>query len=101
MSDFILKFFHGRLNPPYKTLREHRKANEREQTADELMQKLLGQLTKEQKSLFLDFVDAKDAVWYNDEKESFILGFRLGAKFAQDAFRIEDDAIEDLFVFEY
>ncbi len=101
MSDFILNFFRGRLNPPYKTLLEHRKANKQEQIADELMQKLIEQLTKEQRRLLLDFVDARDAVWYEDEEMSFALGFRLGAKFAQDTYRIEDDAIEDLFVFEY
>ena len=101
MSDFILNFFRGRLNPPYKTLLEHRKSNEQEQISEELMQKLIGQLTKEQIRLLLDFVNARDAVWYESEEESFMLGFRIGSKFAQDAFRIEDDAIEDLFVFEY
>ncbi len=65
------------------------------------MQKLLQELTEEQKGLLLDFVDARDAVWYESEEESFTLGFRIGSKFAQDAFRIEDGAIEDLFIFEY
>lgn len=101
MSDFILNFFRGRLNPPYKTLLEHRKSNEQEQIAEELFQKLMEQLTKEQRSLLLDYVNARDAVWYESEERSFTFGFRLGAKFAQDAFRIEDDAIEDLFMFEY
>ena len=101
MNNFILTFFRGRLNPPQKTLRERRKAGEQERITDELMQKLLQQLADEQKDLFLDFVDAMGAVWFENEEESFVLGFRLGAKFAQDTFRIEDDAIEDLFVFEY
>ena len=101
MNDFILTFFRGRLNPPQKTLREHRKANEQERIADELMEKLLRQLPDEQKGLFLNFVDTFASVWFENEEESFVLGFRLGAKFAQDTFRIDDDAIEDLFMFEY
>ena len=67
---FSLNFFRGKLNPPYKTLQEHRNANEQERVADELMQKLIEQLTKEQKKLLLDFVNARDAVWYEDEEES-------------------------------
>lgn len=59
------------------------------------------QLPDEQKGLFLNFVDTFASVWLENEEESFVLGFRLGAKFAQDTFRIDDDAIEDLFVFEY
>ena len=101
MNDFILTFFRGRLNPPQKTLRERRRSSEQERISSELMQKLLQELTEEQKGLLLDFVDARDAVWYESEEESFTLGFRIGSKFAQDAFRIEDGAIEDLFIFEY
>ena len=101
MSDFILNFFRGRLNPPYKTLQKHRKANRQEQISEELFQKLMEQLSKEQRGLLLDYVNARDAVWYESEEESFMLGFRIGSKFAQDAFRIEDGAIEDLFIFEY
>ena len=101
MNDFILTFFRGRLNPPQKTLREHRKANEQDRIADELMEKLVHQLTDENKELFLNVVDAFSSVWFENQEESFVLGFRLGAKFAQDTFQIDGDAIEDLFVFEY
>ena len=101
MSGFILKFFRGRLTPPYKTLQKRRKANEQEQMAEDLFQKLVEELSKEQRGLFLDYVNARDSVWYECEEQSFVLGFRIGAKLAQDAFRIEDEAIEDLFMFEY
>ena len=101
MSSFISKFYLGRINVPHKSLKGHRKSKEQDKIAEKNMELLLEQLNEEQKILFLDFIDAKNSVWHDNEKESFALGFRLGAKFSQDTFRVEDDDIEDLFVFEY
>ena len=101
MSGFISRFYSGHIKVPIHSISQHMEENEYERTAQEKRETLMGQLSKKQKKLFLNYIDAKGMVQEMSEEDSFILGFRLGAKFAQDAFQTDDGAFYDLCELEY
>ena len=53
-------------------------------------------LTDENKKMFLDYANAWGVVNSESTLDSFIMGFRLGAKFTYDAFIGTDTPFEDL-----
>ena len=101
MSGFISKFYSGYINTPAHSLKELRRTNEQTKITEEKEQQLMSRLTEEQQRLFLEYIDSKVLVQYINEEDSFTLGFRLGAKFAQDTFKIKEDAFYDISKFEY
>ena len=59
--------------------------------ADDLEEKLTEQLADENKTLFLRFCNAYAEFMGESELDTFITGFRLGARFMMDTF-LSDDA---------
>lgn len=57
---------------------------------------LTEKLTEENKSKFLDYVNAWGVVNGESNLDSFIMGFRLGANFTYDAFISTETPFEDL-----
>lgn len=101
MSGFISKFYLGHIKVPAHSISQHHKESEYEKIAQEKGDALLQQLSKKQRKLFINYIDAKGMVQEMKEEDSFILGFRLGAKFAQDAFQTDNGTFYDLYDCEY
>ena len=56
---------------------------------------LTDRLTGDKKKLFLTFVNASDIILGESELDSFIVGFRLGARLTLDTFVNSDTPYED------
>ena len=64
---------------------------------NDLEEKLTEQLAGENKSLFLRFCNAYAEFMGKSELDTFITGFRLGARFMMDTF-LSDDALFESFL---
>lgn len=56
---------------------------------------LTDRLTGDEKKAFLSFVNASDVILGESELDSFIVGFRLGAKLVFDTFVNNDTPYDD------
>ena len=91
MSGFIEDFYYGNIDPQARGVKRNshiQKQMELLSTNEEL---LTDKLTGTEKKLFLDFVNASSEVLGANSVDSFVLGFRLGARFMYDSF-LSDDA---------
>ena len=96
MSNFIEEFFYCNIDPQARTLKTNRKIRREMQTLSNNEDFLLKELSGEPQKQFLEYVDAWGIVNGESTLDSFITGFRLGARFAYDTFVSEDAPFEDL-----
>ena len=86
MSNIIEELFYGNLEPQELTTeltpRLKKKLSELVKKEDELTSKL----PKEEKELFSNYVSAYNEFSSISNSDSFISGFRFGARFAYDTF---------------
>ena len=86
MSDFIEEFYYGYIEPQEFTTELKPKVMK---CMNELAQKekhLMDTLTDEDKDLFSDYIDTYIRFLSICNTDSFIAGFRLGARFTYDTF---------------
>ena len=86
MSDFIEEFYYGNIEPQECTTELKPKVMK---CLNELAQKekyLMDTLTDDDKELFTDYVDTYIKFLSICNADSFITGFRLGARFTYDTF---------------
>ncbi len=86
MSKFIENFYYGNIEPQ-EGCSEHKTELKRKlsiltQTEEQLTSKL----TEEEKDLFLKYASQSSEFLCVSNADSFIAGFRLGAKFTYDTF---------------
>ena len=86
MANFIEEFFYGNLDPQARSTKQ----NKAVQKQMEIL------LDDENKKLFLYFANAWSVVNGESTLDSFIMGFRLGAKFTYDTFIGMDAPFDDL-----
>ncbi len=86
MSDFIEDFYYGNIEPQECTTELNsqlkKKLNQLAQTEEQLTSKF----TEEEKILFMKYASQSGEFLCISNADSFISGFRLGAKFAYDTF---------------
>ena len=86
MSKFIEDFYYGNIEPQesFSELKTElkRKLSILTQTEEQLTSKL----TEEEKALFMKYVSQSNDFLCASNTDSFIAGFRLGAKFTYDTF---------------
>ena len=86
MANFIEELYYGNIEPQ-NTKKKKSKAYSREmKVLTENEDSLLEKLPEEDKKLFLEYVDAWGIVNGESVADSFITGFRIGAKFVYDTF---------------
>jgi len=86
MSDFIEDFYYGNIEPQECTVKQNKTVQKQ---MDVLMLNedfLTEHLSGESKMKFLEFVNAWGVVNGESNLDSFITGFRLGARFTYDTF---------------
>lgn len=95
MAKFIEEFYYGNIDPQARST-ECNKAVQKEMTIlSDAEEYLTQKLTGEEKSKFLDFVNAWSVVNGESNLDSFIMGFRLGANFTYDTFLSSEAPFKD------
>ena len=96
MGKFIEEFYYGNLDPQARSTKQN-KAVQKQMEVLMLNEDFLTEnLSGESKKKFLDFVNAWGVVNGESNLDSFIMGFRLGANFAYDAFISTETPFVDL-----
>ena len=91
MTNFIEEFYYGNIDPQARSFEQNKKVQHDMQTLNESEDFLTDKLSGEEKKRFLQYVDAWASVNGESTLDSFITGFRLGARVMMDTF-LSDDA---------
>ena len=86
MSTFIEDFYYGNIEPQEVNSELTPKLKKKLSSLAEKEEQLTARLTGEEKELFLNYVSAYTEFSTISNSDSFISGFRLGAKFIYDTF---------------
>ncbi|MBQ8575245.1 MAG: hypothetical protein IJ447_04255 [Clostridia bacterium] len=86
MSNFIEELYYGNIEPQEVNSELTPKLKNKLSRLAEKEEQLTAKLTDEEKELFLSYVSAYTEFSTMGNADSFISGFRLGAKFIYDTF---------------
>ncbi len=86
MKNFIEELFYGNIDPQARGYTKDSNIRKISDKINDIEEQLTNELNKEEKALFLDFVNAHSELSAELNLDSFIVGFRLGAKFVYDTF---------------
>lgn len=96
MARFIEEFYYGNIDPQARSTKQNKTVQKEMAVLTKTEELLTNALTDELKKWFLDFANAWSVVNGESNLDSFIMGFRLGANFAYDAFISTETPFEDL-----
>lgn len=96
MASFIEEFFYGNIEPQARSTRQNKAVQKQMEILSTTEELLTAELSDENKKRFLDFANAWSFVNSESTLDSFITGFRLGAKFTYDTFVETDTPFEEL-----
>ena len=94
MANFLEELYYGNVDPQARGYRKGSYNFKVSQNINELEEKLTERLGGEDKALFLDFCNAYGELMGESSLDSFIVGFRLGAKMIFDTFCSNDAPFE-------
>ncbi len=86
MSNFIEELYYGNIEPQELSTELSGKLKKKLSKLAEKEEQLTARLTGEEKELFLNYVSAYSEFSSISNSDSFISGFRLGARFTYDTF---------------
>lgn len=95
MANFIEDLFYNNINPQARMVRKSSLQKQMEILAD-CEERLTSTLTGDDKKAFLAFINAVGEVQGESQLDSFIIGFRLEARFAFDTFADDKAPYSDL-----
>ena len=93
MVNFIEELYYGNIEPQNKKRKESRNYSREMKVLSENEDMLLEKLPLEDKKLFLEYVDAWGIVDGESVVDSFVTGFRLGARFTYDVFVLSENSL--------
>ncbi|MBQ5328629.1 MAG: hypothetical protein J6J15_05550 [Oscillospiraceae bacterium] len=93
MVNFIEELYYGNIEPQNKKRKESRNYSREMKVLYENEDVLLEKLPLEDKKLFLEYVDAWGIVDGKSVVDSFVTGFRLGARFTYDVFVLPENGM--------
>ena len=96
MTNFIEEFYYGNLDPQARSTKENKTVQKQMEILMLNEDFLTENLSGESKKKFLEFCNAWSVVNSESNLDSFIMGFRLGAKFTYDTFINENAPFQDL-----
>ena len=96
MARFIEEFYYGNIDPQARSIKHNKTVQKEMAVLTKTEEQLTNALQDEQKKWFLDFSNAWSIVNGESNLDSFIMGFRLRANFAYDAFISTETPFEDL-----
>lgn len=86
MSGFIEEFYYGNIDPQARSFEKNKSVQRSMQILSDNEEYLTKELEGESLQKFLDLVNAWSLVNGESNLDSFITGFRLGARFTMDTF---------------
>ena len=95
-GNIIEELYYGNVDPQDHGYHPKSPVKKASDSLNDLEEKLAAQLAGENKALFLRFCNAYAEFMGESELDTFITGFRLGARFMMDTF-LSDDALFESF----
>ena len=95
MKNFIKELYYGNIDPQARGFKNGSYLKKQMTILSESEAMLTDRLTGDEKKAFLSFVNASDVILGESELDSFIVGFRLGAKLIFDTFVNNDTPYDD------
>ena len=86
MANFIEELFYNDINPQARMVRNGSNLQKQLGVLSDYEEQLTSTLKDDERRLFLAFANAVSEVQAESQLDSFIIGFRLGAKFVFDTF---------------
>ena len=86
MANFIEELFYGNIDPQKRGYHKDHRIVKVSDHINELEDELTERLQGKAKDLFLGFCNAYDELMGAAELDAFVVGFRMGARFAADTF---------------
>ena len=86
MSDFIEELYYGNIEPQELNSELSSKLSKKLNALTKKEEHLTAKLTADDKELFLNYANTYNEFLSLSNSDSFISGFRLGAKFTYDTF---------------
>lgn len=86
MKNFIEELFYGNIDPQARGYTKDSNIRKISDKINDIEEQLTYKLNKDEKDLFLNFVNAHSELYAESSLDSFIVGFRLGARFVYDTF---------------
>lgn len=96
MSKFIEEFYYGNIDPQARSAKKNKIVQKEMAVLTKTEDLLTNSLKDDQKNWFFDFSNAWSIINAESNLDSFIMGFRLGAKFTYDTFVATDTPFEVL-----
>ena len=94
MRNFIEELYYGNIDPQARGYRPKSHAKKASDSLNDLEEKLTKRLDGEDKELFLRFCNAYAELMGECDLDTFMTGFRLGARFIMDTFLSDDAPLE-------
>lgn len=95
MKNFIKELYYGNIGPQARGFNNGSYLKKQMTILSENEALLTDRLTGDEKKWFLTFVNASNNILGQTELDSFIVGFRLGARLILDTFMNDDTPYED------
>lgn len=86
MSDFIEDFYYGNIEPQEISTELRTELKKKLDSLSRAEEQLTSRLTDEEKELFIKYANQSSEFLCVSNADSFIAGFRLGARFTYDTF---------------
>ena len=86
MSDFIEEFYYGNIEPQEISTTLSIELKRKLDSLSQAEEQLTSKLTDEEKELFIKYASQSSEFLCVSNADSFIAGFRLGARFTYDTF---------------
>jgi len=86
MSHFIEEFYYGNIEPQESITELKAEIKKKLDALSQTEEQLTSKLTEEEKGLFIKYASQSSEFLCVSNANSFIAGFRLGAKFTYDTF---------------
>lgn len=96
MKNFIEEFYYGNIEPQARSTKQNKAVQKQMKILMTNEDFLTTALSDKNKKQFLDYVNTWSIVNGESNLDSFIMGFRLGAKFMLDTFVTSEPPFEDL-----
>lgn len=97
MKNIITELYYGNIDPQARGFKKDSYLQKQMSILSKSEAELADKLDGEVKKAFLSFANASNAIFGESELDSFIVGFRLGARFIYDTF-VDNTALYEDFL---
>lgn len=96
MKNFIEELYYGNIDPQARGFTKNSRIKKAYDNITELEKHINEKFDVEEQEMFKNFVNTNSEITAESELDTFILGFRLGARFVYDTFLNDEAPYYDL-----